>query len=233
MKYFLAFDKGQKFKNNERFIKIDLKEINEKLVQDKNLRALCTFTCSFSNERDLKAFLHAKGVIASKDTKYDLIITYVKEFNRSISVPYAQDAKFLNYKNLAEIIYQQSKSTNLIQVIIEHYSNYRHLSSEIYSLRSYLLNPYADYKLYDVIRSLVDKICFRQTSGKRILNFKSLYDLGMLLSKYFSPKENKIESSQNIPDSKPFLSEDNPGYFHLEELKERYEKNKDDQMRLF
>ena len=235
MKYFLAIDKGQVFKNSERLIKLNLTSINEKLSVDNNLRALCTFTCSFNSQEELKSFLQAKGLLDKKNTSLPLVITYFRDYYRTLNVPYSKDSQYFNSKNLVELIYKHAKDTNFLSMIINHYSNYQHLSKEIYSLRSYLSNPYADYKLYDVIRAFVDKLCYRQNKNqKNIINFKGMFDLGMLISRILNKSPEKVrEDSSKTSLEKQNLSEDDPRFFKLEELKDRYEKSQEDQMRLF
>ena len=56
MKYFLAIDKGKHLKNDERFKRIDLSLINDQLIKDNNLKALCTFTTAFNTPNELKEF---------------------------------------------------------------------------------------------------------------------------------------------------------------------------------
>lgn len=237
MKYFLAIDKGQIFKNSLRFYKIDLETIDDKLASNNNLQALCTFTTTFENEAQLKAFLEAKGLLDLKDIGNNLIITYYREYNRYIKVPYAKNSKFLNFKNLEEIIYRMAKKPGFLQVIISHYSNYQNLFSEMYSFRGYLSNPYADYKFYDVVRRFVNKVCFRDRNGKKKINYKGLYDLGMLISTLEEyEKAEKIKAEQKASLNSSFqenMNEDDPAYFHFKELESRRNEELDGQMRLF
>ncbi len=236
MKYYLSLDKGQVFKNKDRYIKIDLSEINEKLIQDNNLKALVTFTCSFENVLQLKEFLNAKGLIEKKNINCHLVLTYVRDYIHFREIPFKEDAKYLNFRNLEELICYNSKKPGFLDAIIQNYSKLPHLSPEIYSFRGYLSNPYADYKFYDVVRSFVSKICFREKSGKKVINYKGLFDLGMLISKLTKSKEaveTVVKSEKETMDREPQYSEDDPRYHHLEELKDRYEKEQEDQIRLF
>ena len=237
MKYFLAIDKGQIFKNSLRCSRINLETIDDKLASNNNLQALCTFTTAFENEAQLKTFLQAKGLLELKDVGNGLIITYYREYNRYIKIPYAKNSKFLNFKNLEEIIYRIAKKPGFLQVIISHYSNYQNLFSEMYSFRGYLSNPYADYKFYDVVRRFVDKVCFREVNGKKKINYKGLYDLGMLISnleEYEKAEKIKVEKKADLKSSfRERINEDDPEYFHLEELESRKNEELDGQMRLF
>ena len=220
MKYFLAIDKGQIFKNSLRFSRINLETIDDKLASNNNLQALCTFTTAFENEAQLKTFLQAKGLLELKDVGNGLIITYYREYNRYIKIPYAKNSKFLNFKNLEEIIYRIAKKPGFLQVIISHYSNYQNLFSEMYSFRGYLSNPYADYKFYDVVRRFVDKVCFREVNGKKKINYKA--------------EKIKVEKKADLKSSfRERINEDDPEYFHLEELESRKNEELDGQMRLF
>ena len=237
MKYFFAVDKGQSFKNALRFYKIDLTALNPKLAENNNLQALCTFTTTFENEAQLKAFLQSQGLLKLKDIGSDLIITYYREYNHFIKIPYLKDAKFLNFKNLEDIIYKYSKKPGFLKAVISRYNNYKNVFSEIYSFRGYLQNPYADYKFYDVVRQFVDKICFRTTNSKKKINYKGLYDLGMLIStleEYENVRKLEIEKKEAMKCfQKRELNEEDPEYFHLEELRARKNEEIDGQMRLF
>lgn len=235
MKYFLALDKGRTSKNYERFIKINLASINEKLAHENNLQALCTFTSSFENETQLKLFLVAEKVVDQKGINYPLTITYLKDFNRSTIIPYKKDLKYLDYRYLEDIILKNVKSPEFLKLLVNRYGNYKHLSQEIYSLRGFLSNPFAEYKLYDVVRRFVNKICFRQKNGKQVINYKGLLDLGMLISRILEPMPIRCEINHKtqIKSEEQYLSEDDPRLHHLEELKERAQINSDDQMRLF
>ena len=143
----------------------------------------------------------------------------------------------MNFKNLEEIIYRIAKKPGFLQVIISHYSNYQNLFSEMYSFRGYLSNPYADYKFYDVVRRFVDKVCFREVNGKKKINYKGLYDLGMLISnleEYEKAEKIKVEKKADLKSSfRERINEDDPEYFHLEELESRKNEELDGQMRLF
>lgn len=234
MKYFLAIDKGHLFKNNERFTKINLETIHEKLGQENNLQALCTFTVSFANELELKMFLEAKGLLKRKNLHSKLVITYFKDYNHFSSIPYAKDKQFLDYHYLEKIIYENAKKPEFLQHLIKSYANYKHVASQLYSFRVYLSNPYEDYKLYDVVRNFVSKIVLRDKQGKSSINYKGLYDLGMFVAKLITPPEIKqAEKVQPITFKDSLSEEEDPTHFHLIELKERYEKDQDDQMRLF
>ena len=233
MKYYLSLDKGQAFKNKERYIKIDLGKINELLSRDNNLKALITFTCTFESAGELKEFLKAKGLIDTRNIRDDIVITYLKEYVRFRAVPYKEDKKYLDYHNLEELICEYAKKPRFLETIIKNYSNYPHLTQEIYSFRAYLSNSYADYKLYDIARAFVSKICFRERNGVQVVNYKGLFDLGMLIANLTKPKkelQQTITPSVNIERQ---YSEDDPAYHHLEELKSRYEKEQDNQMSLF
>ena len=232
MKYSLAFDKGQVFKNNDRFIRIHLNSIHDKLEQDNNLQSLVTFTTTFKSAHELKEFLKTKG-INPVYLKYEPVILYKKDYFRFMRVPYQSDLKYLSDRNLEKIIYEHANDKGFLEVLISNYANYPHLSNEMYSFRSYLSNPYASYKLYDVIRMFVDKVCFRNNNGKRTLNYKGMLDLGMLLSLVLkkAPKPQEEVNKKSIFDEK--IDEDDIRYHKLEELKDRYKDNQDDQMRLF
>ena len=233
MKYYLAFDKGVAFKNRERFIKIDLEAINSKLNQDNNLESLTVFTTSFETEKQLKEFLQKKTIVDSRFLSNHLVIIYIRDYIHLREIPYKENALYLNYRNLEELIYKNAKHKGLLNSLIQNYQNYPHLSKEIYSLRVYLSNPYADYKLYDVIRSFVKKICFKEKKGNLKINYKGLFDLGMLLSKIIDSSKKKEQIVEPATPIDQEYDEDDPRYFHLEELKYRQEKEQDDQFRLF
>ena len=233
MKYFLAFDKGQAFKNKERFIKLDLESINPKLNQDNNLESLTVFTTSFETEGELKEFLKKKKIGDSRLFQNHLAIIYVKDYIHFREIPYKEDKPYLDVRQLEEIISKNSKRAGLLNSLIQSYSNYPHLSQEIYSFRVYLCNPYADYKLYDIIRSFVKKVCFKEKNGSLKKNYKGLFDLGMLVSKITKPKKETKQITKPTSIFDQIYEEDDPRYFHLEELKSRRKKEEEDQFRLF
>lgn len=233
MKYDLSLDKGQAFKNRERYIKIDLGKINELLSRDNNLKALTTFTCTFESDGELKEFLKAKGLIDARNIRNDIVITYLKDYIHFRAVSYKEDRQYLDHHNLEELICKFAKKPGFLEAIIKSYSDYPHLSREIYSFRAYLSNPYADYKLYDTTRAFVGKICFRERNGTQVVNYKGLFDLGMLVAKLTKPKKEPVQTITPSVNIEKQYSEDDPAYHHLEELKSRYEKEQEDQMRLF
>ena len=233
MKYYLSLDKGQAFKNKERYINLELEKINELLNKDNNLKALTTFTCSFASAGELKDFLKAKGLIDTRNISYDVVITYSKDYIHFRTVPYSEDKKYLDYHNLEELICKFARKKGFLEAITRNYNEYPHLSREIYSFRAYLSNPYADYKLYDTARNFVGKICFREKNGTQVINYKGLFDLGMLVAKLTKPKKEPVQTIMPSVNIEKQYSEDDPAYHHLEELKSRYEKEQDDQMRLF
>lgn len=235
MKYYLALDKGRVFKNSDRYIKIPLNLVNEKLDQNNNLQMLSTFTTTFTNENELKSFLIGKNILDNRKSYYSISIIYYKDFYRHINVPYKSITKFLDFHYLEELIIKNAKTPNFLEIIIKRYSNYKHLNQELYSLKSFLSNPFADYKLYDVIRKLVNKICFTKTNDKQKTNFKGLLDLAMLISSMVTPKSLNEKEPINSQKSEEwqFYTEDDPRYHHLEELKDQAEKRNDSQIHLF
>ena len=233
MKYFLAIDKGKHLKNDERFKRIDLSIINDQLIKDNNLKAICTFTTAFNTPNELKEFLQRKGAINAKDRNYNLKTTYTsKGYNKSLSVAYKSDQVFMDYRYLEEVIFQNASSPEFLKLLIEHYKNYANLTSELAALR----DPKKEYKLYDIIRSFVYKLCFRDSFGKNGINYRGMYELGMLISKLTKEEkmEEKITEQKETPSILQMnLDENSPEYHHLEELKDRAKQKEDDQMRLF
>ena len=55
----------------------------------------------------------------------------------------------------------------------------------------------------------------------------------MLVAKLTKPKKEPVQTIMPSVNIEKQYSEDDPAYHHLEELKSRYEKEQDDQMRLF
>ena len=221
MKYFLAVHKGQALNNEGNFRKINL---GKELDQENNLKALCDFTGTYSNEMELKQALNQNFLLANNEMHYNLAIGYKKDSFRFIAVPYQKEHEYLSYKKLEDAIYGFSKDKQALQVLISYYSysNYPqiyNIRSELYSFRVYLSNPYEDYKFYDVVRSFVEKICFRTDKDKKTLNYRRMYDLGMLVSKLVPSKIEKQENSfseKNPTELKP--REDSIAYHKYEEL---------------
>ena len=233
MKYFLAMDKGKHLKNDERFKRIDLSIINDQLIKDNNLKALCAFTTAFNTPNELKEFLQRKGVMNAKDRNYNLKITYTsKGYNKSLSVAYKKDQVFIDYRYLEDVIFKNAQAPEFLNQLIEYYKNYTKLTFELAAFR----DPKKEYKLYDTVRSFVYKICFRDNNGQNVLNYRGMYELGMLVSKLTKTEkqeERKQENSKTPSLLEMNLDENSPGYHYLEELKDRAKKSEDDQMRLF
>ena len=234
MKYFLAIDEDV-MRRKEKIKPINLGKINKALDKDNNLRALCSFTTTFKNKRELCAFLQKQGLISTREMDCDLLLYSYEDDKIFNAVAYRADAKYLDFRQLEEIIYKNRDNKGFLSALIRHYANYKYLSREIYAIKSYLAEPYLDYKLYDVIRSFVDKLCFRQINSKRIFKFDNLYNLGMLVSKLllFENRDKNVTMPKNETPTgyKPLA--DSPGSFHLEELEERLNKKQEGQTRLF
>lgn len=233
MKYFLAIDKGDLYSNQERFKKIDLAQFHKQLGEDENLKALSLFTATFAMENDLKAFLRSKQLLDLRYASYDLVIIYFKDYYHSLPVAYQADQEFLNLVNIENAIYEYAMRPSFLNHIINRYSNYKFLQQEIYSFKSYLSNAFADYKLYDVIRSFVSKICYCMKDSKRQINYFELYRLGMFLSSLIN---NKVLQSSNVTmkhASSVQSINDDPGSYHFEELQDRFQNTQEDQIRLF
>ena len=64
MEYFIGVDKGPFEVIKSRFEIMNLENIRGSLVCKDNLRNLVKFTTMFKNEKELKAFLVKKGVLA-------------------------------------------------------------------------------------------------------------------------------------------------------------------------
>lgn len=192
MKYILALDKGNYYKRNERYIKLNLGSINEKLEADNNLEALWKFTSYFDTRQSLVDFLISKNIVNQKNRKYDLVIIYQLNYIRNISIPYACDAKYFDPLELEKVIYKNARQKNFLEQLIHEYKDNKLVMKEIYSFRVYLSNPYADYKFYDVVRQFVDKLCFQTKNGQRTKRVKSLFDLAMFLAMLTNPNRNAI-----------------------------------------
>ena len=233
MKYFLAIDKGKHLKNGERFKKIDLSFINNHLIKDNNLKAICAFTATFNTPSELKEFLQRKGLMSAKDSSYNLKIIYNnKGYNRSLRVAYKSDQIFMDYRYLEDVIFKNAYSPEFLNSLIEYYKNYTQLREELAAFR----HPKKEYKLYDLVRMFVYKICFRENNGQNKLNYRGMYELGMLISKLTKEETREERKKEKREDSSIFqmnLDENSQEYHHLEELKDRAKKNDDDQMRLF
>ena len=223
MKYFLAIDKGSLYEGDSRFKKLNLSGINAKLEDDNNLRDLWTFTTTFETIELLKTFLKENKLLSSKESYHDLVIAYNYDGNRFMPVAYACDNKYLNWRNLEDIIYKNARKPNFLDVIINVYGGNSYVASEIYSLKSYLFNNYQDYKLYDVIRSFVAKLCLKPGEKATVVNEKGLYDLAMLISKLDNPNR-EMEIRKVMP---------KPGLVKNLDDEQNRKHDDDDQMRLF
>ena len=223
MKYFLTIDKGLFYNKKERFKKINLSSINESLDKENNLEAICTFTTAFETPALIKDFLNKKKLLDSKEMIFDLVITYQNEPEHLLDVAYASDKEYFNLNKLEQLIYSFSRKPERLRIITKYYNNQKSLTNELTSLRAYLSNPFADYKLFDVIRRFIEKVCYKTVNGKRVKNYQEIYRLGMLLRKLDNPKRseeiNKSEEVENI--SKMRYTEEDPEYFHFEELQDR------------
>lgn len=237
MKYFLSLDKGRHLKEAERFITIDLGNVNEALSLDNNLKAIYKFTTGFETVPSLKAFLLSSGLIRESETKYDLVVTYQKGYIHSIPVAYACDLEFFDINHLINVIRDNSKKEHFLPQLINHYKYNKKVARELYSFQAYTYNPYADYKFYDVVRSFVDKICFREKDHKRVKDIKGLYDLALFVSRLTNPgrglviyRAGEVKTSAN---TRSVIKEDSPLYYQLEELESRRNDDLDGQMKLF
>ena len=230
MKYFLTVDRGS-FYNKERFKKVDIGKINPKLNTDNNLEAIYEFTTTFENDSTFKEFLIKQGLLDNKDMYFDLVITYEQNPIHLLDIAYASDRKYFDLKNLEQVIYSFSKNPERLRVLAKYYSTEKHVANELMSFRSYLSNPYADYKLYDVVRNFVEKICFKVIKNKRIKKYAEIYRLCMLVSKLDNPKQNKSIKKTPKNEVQDFNSyqEEDPEYFYIQELKE----SQDEQTRFF
>ncbi len=238
MKYFLAIDKGEYLSNADRFVNVDLKSIDSRFDKNNNLQALCIFTTSFEKESELKFFLMNKNLMYSKYANYPLVFIYKRNYYRALNVPYKAHLDYLNFHYLENKICKCAKNPNFLHALTKYYVSHMYLNQELNSLRSYLSNPYADYKLYDVIRNFVDKICFKIKNGVRVINFRGLLDLSLFIYKFSSSNvsiNSTVNNTELFKDSfeHSYFDEDDPRLFHYEELQARARQKEESQISFF
>lgn len=214
MKYFLTIDRGVYF-NQDRFKKIELSKINVNLNKEDNLEEIYEFTTTFENPSLLKSFLNKQSLLNAKDMFFDLVITYENNPVHLLAVAYSSDKKYFNLRNLEQIIYSFIAKPERLRILAKYYSNYKYLANELLSFRSFVVNPYADYKLYDVIRRFVEKICFKVVNGKKVKNYSEIYRLCMLVSKLDNPKNIKSSSKSSENQMQDFVKTENDNLANL------------------
>ena len=138
-------------RRKEKIKPINLGKINKALDKDNNLRALCSFTTTFKNKRELCVFLQKQGLISTREMDCDLLLYSYEDDKIFNAVAYRADAKYLDFRQLEEIIkldeYKRlpketknklitNKESNIIDfvknpIIIRNHSNYEFISEKV------------------------------------------------------------------------------------------------------
>lgn len=227
MKYYLAVDKGDRYRDNERYVKLDLTLINSKLSENNNLRAIDVFTEEFDNERELKHFLKEQKLLDKSISYFALSILYVKNGYKTLLVPYKKDGKYFDIEFMSEVIANEFYLTNMMNVFLNYFKAEDYKSESYHQLRSVVLRGSEKYIVYDRIRKFLDDYC--KPTGK--ISAGAFHRVAMLVS--------RIHQSSGTPEVTPLDKNESPVLsdaqrFHLEELQSRVQNQEDDdQLNLF
>ena len=204
MEYFLAIDKGKFYDKKDRFKKLSLLTIDQKrnkntLTKDNNLEALATFTMTFNNPYELKAFLLNKGILLDSLKNYDIVIIYEEyygksSFTRVLTVPYKSYEAYLKIDSLAKIIYRKVKKS---KSFLERYLNFfarEYQRREFYELKKTALNS---PDLLEKIRNFLKSI----STDYGNYDYQGLFEAGMLMAS-FDRVRDKMPKPQTIEPTK-------------------------------
>jgi len=193
MKYFLAIDKGTFQNGDNRYVKLAIKDINEKLDKDNNLKAICVFTMGFNNQKELKTFLVSNGLIPKNYINCDLKIIYKRNNFRSLNIPYLKDAQYFDIGTLATIITKKVSNPNFSKTFIDYFKNNKYLPEQYYILKSALINNSEEYILFDKVMAFLNSYCYSENG----FSYRSLYDIAMLISNFDNLKNDDMSMDKN------------------------------------
>ncbi len=200
MEYFLAIDKGRFYSNKDRFKKLSLFTIDQKrnkttLTKDNNLDALATFTMTFNNPYELKAFLLKEGILLDSLKNYDIVIIYEEHYGKSnftriLNVPYKSYEAYLRIDSLAKIIYKKAKKSkdfleNYLKLFARQYQR-----REFYELKKTALNS---PDLLEKIKVFLKSISIDYSN----YNYQGLFEAGMLMAAFDGVRD-KMPKPQTI-----------------------------------
>ncbi len=228
MEYSLAIDRGPYYANKERFIPINLQSIDRErnkiaLKKPDNLAALTTFTMTFTNPKELKAFLLAKNLLKEKYQSLDLVIIFdekdtYKTFKKGIKVPYKCYEKYFDVSKLAKIIYQRSKrNKQFLGIYLEQFTG-------ILRKREYYVLKNTNSKSPDLLKNITDFLTSLTIhyDTPETPYFYGLYQAAMLMAR-FDEVEKELYQTNLAPSTPTIPKPEEEPQYNIE----------DDQMRLF
>ena len=221
MKYYLVVNKGLKYTEKERYIKLDLTNIHSKLVTDNNLKAIDLFTQGFQNGQELKQFLIKKNILSTNISHYELCILYNRKGYHSVNISYAKDAKYFDIEAIAEIVINNLYKNNKINIFLDFFKKEKYLPESYHLLKQSIINFSESYIVLDRVRQFLDDYC--KTS-------LSIHRVAMVISKIVENNK-KLENRKETEARKEHLTEIQQ--FELDELNAKKESKDDNQLILF
>lgn len=225
MKYYLAIDKGIYVKSENRYIFFDLSNIHDKLSENNNLKALCTFTMAFEDSGKLKEFLITKGLLLEKYYYYDLVIAYRMKGMRTLLVPYKGEEQFFDKNYLFNVVGKAAANDNFLMAFLDYFGAREYQPDELLQLREIQTNPYSLGILDSRMRTFLDSYIYY--NGK--INYKRLHEVAMFAARYLKKEKERKQSETFSSRSQWVLTE--AEWFKLEEWQDK--KELDGQMKLF
>ena len=176
MKYYIAIDRGKFYKENERYLKIFLDNINHKLGEDNNLKSLCAFTMMHESKKTLKNFLVECGCLNKKDIHFDICFTYYKNITKIMDIPLKKDKKYFEVGRLIDIIMSYYENEYFFKKFLNYFNNGKYMPEGYYELTKAINNHAMEYIVRDKVTEFINDYCYRDMK----LNFRSLYNIAML-----------------------------------------------------
>ena len=196
MKYYLAVDKGNIYRNSVRFNYIELKNIHNSLIKDNNLRELCTFTMSFQDIQTLKEFLIHQDVLKKEQKDLELKIIYLRNgFIKDINVPTRGYETYFKISNLASIITKNQNNDKFMRGFLSYLNNRNYNSEAYYELRSAYNNSVPDYIFFDRVTAFLNSYCYYMNKGKKTPKYRSLYDVAMITYYLLNPRRKQVKEA--------------------------------------
>lgn len=199
MQYFLAFDKGLERKGNDRFVVIPNRLIHPSLDCNNNLKILCDFTTSFSNEEELRETIISLNKDLTIYRACDLVVLWKRKIDNEETikwdnVPYKDYAKYFDISFLIEFIVNRVYTT-FFEDFCKQYENHNYLKKELGALREVVECCGSKKEIENKVLYFLKKALY----GKNGLEYNKMYKLVMFIARHneeileCSTRQNEIQ----------------------------------------
>lgn len=177
MKYSLAFDTKDYESKDRRYIIIPNSLIGKNLDVNNNLKSLCSFTCRFEDEMELKETI-IKLIPSFKEySEFKLVLVWSRETNGekkiiANSVLYSNTSRYFDMEYLINYITDKLQNSAFLTKFFSLYEDHDYLSRYLDSLYNAVMNGNTNE-----IRKAVQLFLNRLFYGKTGFEYAKLYKL--------------------------------------------------------